>query len=590
MKKAYQYIALAVLVLGFAACTQEDDFTPQGNQTGAPLAIASAGVANLTTRAAITTTDGTDYLTGGSMGVFVKSENTDTRYKGDNLKWDYDDSWKPASTTVLYEADGAKQTIGAYYPYTEELTEGTCAIELPETFGSNYEDYDYLYANYVAVSANPMNIQMNHLLSKVTVSIASKGSEIDNADVVESISLHDVPRTAVWAVPTATLNDYGSGDKTVLYANDTNNDETVDNYVGYALPNEATTLHLRVTTKSGRLFTAKATVSGGMTAGVHYQIGLNVGKDKMEVSIVSVVPWGTGADLEDGVANEYIPSIDGTEYASLTDLQAAVKEKLSQEGVTSVTINGYLSDGMHAAIISAINEAKTEGAVINGSLLAGSVTYTVHSTFADAVAAWANTDGTTLTMLGNATCSEDIELTAKGLILDLNGCTLTSSVDDWKIYLGRDSAAELTLRDSNGGGYAEAKVVVFENSTLLLESGKVKQVAVAGKFTMTGGCVYAPDGVDSAIYGQSSTCKILVTGGEVYGSNRAAWMTCGSITITGTAKVSGGTDIIYLYEQDGGTATVTGGTFSHDPSAYVDTKHYTVTKNDDGTWSVTAKE
>ena len=47
MKKAYQHIALAALALSFAACTQEDDFTPQGNQKDAPLAIASAGVAEL---------------------------------------------------------------------------------------------------------------------------------------------------------------------------------------------------------------------------------------------------------------------------------------------------------------------------------------------------------------------------------------------------------------------------------------------------------------------------------------------------------------------------------------------------------------
>ena len=35
--KTYQYIALAVLALGMAACTQEDDFIPQGNQKGAPI-------------------------------------------------------------------------------------------------------------------------------------------------------------------------------------------------------------------------------------------------------------------------------------------------------------------------------------------------------------------------------------------------------------------------------------------------------------------------------------------------------------------------------------------------------------------------
>ena len=85
MKRTYLYIALAVLTIGLAACTQEDDFTPQGNQKDAPLAIASAGVAELTTRATINN----DYLEGGSIGVFVTSTTDNDRYSGNNIKWTY---------------------------------------------------------------------------------------------------------------------------------------------------------------------------------------------------------------------------------------------------------------------------------------------------------------------------------------------------------------------------------------------------------------------------------------------------------------------------------------------------------------------
>ena len=586
MKKTYQYIALAAIALGLAACSQEDDFTPQGNQKGAPLAISSAGVADLTTRAVITTIEGTDYLAGGSMGVFVKSENTNTRYKGDNLKWDYDGSWKPASTTVLYEADGTKQTIGAYYPYTEELTDGTCAIELPETFGSDYEDYDYLYADYVTVSDNPMNIQMNHLLSMVTVNVAIKESAIDNSDAVKSVSLFNVPRTAVWAVPTATLSDYGSGDKMVLYANDTDSDETVDNYVGYALPNKASTLGLRVEMESGRIFTAKAPISGGMTDGVHYKIGLNLGKDKVEVRTVTVAPWGERGAIEGGVANEYIPSIDGTEYTSLSDLQAAVKTKLSQEGATSVTIGSYLSEGMHAAIISAISEVKTEGAVTNGYLLAGTVTYTVHATFADAFAVW--TDYTTLTLLDDATnLTDDVEITATGAILDLNGHEI--QCNDHSIE--KRNQGTLTIRDSKGGGYINGQVNCVSTlgicPTLYLENGTLKTVMANGNFIMTGGCVNNPDG--SAINSRGKMNRIMISGGEVTGGKFWAFSCDESeIIITGSAKINAGS--YGLFSNSHGTTTITGGTFNANPSEWVNLNAYTVTENSDGTWSVTVKE
>ena len=584
--KAYQYIALAALALSFAACTQEDDYTPQGNQKDAPLAIASAGVAELTTRATINNNN----LEGGSIGVYVNSE-TGGRYSGDNIKWTYgNDGWQlEDATVVLYEYNGEKQQIAAYYPYNENLGTGNVySITLPEAYGEDYENYDYLYGEYAQLSDNPATIALNHLMAKVTVNVQKTGTEI-GGDNVKSISLMNVPRTADWTLPGSTLTNYGTNANIALYVDGSS-------YIGYALPNEdATSLALRIEMNSERIFTATASLGAALASGKHYIIGMKVGKDKAEINSVSIQPWTEAGTLDDGEAEEVIPSIDGTPYTSVSELQAAVKDKLSQEGVTSVTIDGYLSDGMHAAVISAISEVKTEGAVTNGNLMAGSVTYTTYSTFADAVAGW--TDNTILTLLGDATCSEDIELTAKGLTLDQNGCTLTSTVDNWRIILDFASAAELTIRDSKGDGYIHGTVVAHGNissnsySTLILESGKVRDVLVNGNFTMTGGSLISDGSVGGDGYPLLSNgpdSKILVTGGEIYGSKRAVYMTTGSITITGTAKVSGGTDIFYFSERC--VATVTGGTFSHDPSAYVDTENYTVTQNEDGTWSVTAKE
>ncbi len=590
MKKTYQYIALAALVLGLTACAQEDDFIPQGNQKGAPLAIASAGVANLTTRAAITTIEETDYLTGGSIGVFVKSENTDTRYKGDNLEWIYDGSWKPASATVLYEANEKTQQIGAYYPYKETLADGKYPVELPETFGDDYENYDYLYADYVAVSANPMSIQMNHMLSKVTVSVVIKESEIGISDAIRSISLSNVPRTADWSVPTATLSNYGSADQlTVLYANDVDNVEAVDNYVGYALPNEATTLNLRVVMESGRVLTAKAPISGGMTGGIHYKISLNVGKEKVEVGNVGIVPWGIGDDIEDGVADEYLPNIDGTEYASLTDLQNAVKDKLSQEGATSVTIGGYLSEGMHAAIISAINKVKDEGAVTNGSLLAGSVTYTVHATFADAVPHW--TDGTTLTLLSNTYgYPYDVTIENKTIALDLNGYKLFfNSTINKTIFI--EETGTLTIRDIRSGGEYSAYHYSFMVSGILnIEGGTIHNYVSnesSGTVNMTGGLLYGKD-FNGQYAGVLNYGTFKMSGGTI-SSKYAVWdMPESFVNISGDAILTATSRL--FSENEGSVITITGGTWSHDPSAYVDTENYTVTNNDDGTWSVIVKE
>ena len=595
MKKTYQYIALAALVLGFAACSQEDDFTPQGNQKGAPITIASVGVANLATRATIED----DKLVEGNIGVTITSTGNDDRYKGSNVRWYGSDGvWGLVENqkVVLYEGNGESQKIYAYYPYAKDIIEGTenLPVTLPEAFDSNFEGYDYLCTKEgISLSQNPVSLTLSHAFSKVSVSVNMMGTELEG-DMVTEIALDNVPHNGERSATTGAIDPdkYGPANgRIALYGyDDEDYDEVADYYIGYALPNAATTLDLRVTMQSGRIFTAKAPISGGMTDGVHYLISMKVGKDAVTVSDVSVQPWGNGGTLESGVAEEKFLSIDGTVYNSASELQDAVKNNLSQEGVTSVTINGYLSEELHKAVISAIGEVKTVGAVTNGYLLEGSVTYTVYEDFTNATATW--TDGMTLTMLGDATdLTKYIKTTAKGLVLDLNGHTLASSATLCTIWIDGDSSSELTIRDTKGGGYVQGNVYAVYSpsgkSKLCLESGTVERVDANGDFTMTGGTIRNENG--DALNTSSDKVKIVVSGGEIYSSKYAIYSyTTANIVVTGTAKLTGVKGII----DDRGRSnfTVTGGIFSHDPSEWVDQDAYTVTENSDGTWSVTAKE
>ena len=593
--KTYQYIALAVLALGMAACTQEDDFIPQGNQKGAPITIASVGVANLATRATIED----DKLVEGNIGVTITSTGNDNRYKGSNVRWYGSNGvWGLVENqkVVLYEGNGESQKIYAYYPYAKDIIEGTenLPVTLPEAFDSNFEGYDYLCTKEgISLSQNPVSLTLSHAFSKVSVSVNMMGTELEG-DMVTEIALDNVPHNGERSATTGAIDPdkYGPANgRIALYGYDGEDyDEVADYYIGYALPNAATTLDLRVTMQSGRIFTAKAPISGGMTDGVHYLISMKVGKDAVTVSDVSVQPWGNGGTLESGVAEEKFLSIDGTVYNSASELQDAVKNNLSQEGVTSVTINGYLSEELHKAVISAIGEVKTVGAVTNGYLWEGSVTYTVYEDFTNATATW--TDGMTLTMLGDATdLTKYIKTTAKGLVLDLNGHTLASSATLCTIWIDGDSSSELTIRDTKGGGYVQGTVYAVYSpsgtSKLCLESGTVERVDANGDFTMTGGIIRNENG--DALNTSSEVVKIVVSGGEIYSSKYAIYSyTTANIVVTGTAKLTGDKGII----DDRGVSnfTVTGGIFSHDPSEWVDQNAYTVTENSDGTWSVTAKD
>lgn len=593
--KTYKYIALVALAFGFAACSQEDDFIPQGNQKDAPITIGSVGVANLATRATIED----DKLVEGNIGVTITSTGNDNRYKGSNVRWYGSDGvWGLVENqkVVLYEGNGESQKIYAYYPYASDIIEGTenLPVTLPEAFGSNFEGYDYLCTKEgISLSQNPVSLTLSHAFSKVSVSVNMMGTELEG-DMVTEIALDNVPHNGERSATTGAIDPdkYGPANgRIALYGyDDEDYDEVADYYIGYALPNAATTLDLRVTMQSGRIFTAKAPISGGMTDGVHYLISMKVGKDAVTVSDVSVQPWGNGGTLESGVAEEKFLSIDGTVYNSASELQDAVKNNLSQEGVTSVTINGYLSEELHKAVISAIGEVKTVGAVTNGYLWEGSVTYTVYEDFTNATATW--TDGMTLTMLGDATdLTNYIETTAKGLVLDLNGHTLASSATLCTIWIDGDSSSELTIRDTKGGGYVQGTVYAVYSlsgtSKLCLESGTVERVDANGDFTMTGGTIRNENG--DALNTSSDKVKIVVSGGEIYSSKYAIYSyTVANIVVTGTAKLTGVKGII----DDRGVSnfTVTGGIFSHDPSEWVDQDAYTVTENSDGTWSVTAKD
>lgn len=296
--KTYQHIALAALALSFAACTQEDDFTLEGNQKDTPLAIASAGVAELTTRATINN----DRLEEGSIGVYVYSTTGDS-YKGDNIKWTYRNGfWElDAETVVLFENNGEKQQIAAYYPYAEPF-EGKVQITLPEAYGDDYDNYDYLYGEYAPLTSNPAAIKMRHLMAKVTVNVTT-GTDIDAGDGVKSVELVGVPRTADWTLPDVTLSNYGTNADIALYGKGSA-------YCGYALPNEAESLALRITTDSGRLFTLTALLDNAETtddtevlsSGIHYTISVKVGKDKVTIEQISTSdfdsPFGDGWNNE----------------------------------------------------------------------------------------------------------------------------------------------------------------------------------------------------------------------------------------------------------------------------------------------------
>lgn len=314
MKRICRYVVIVVMVLGFVGCTKEDGFVSQGNLKDTPIDIASVGVTDLTTR--LTIVD--DKLIEGNMGVTITSDNSDDRYRGLAIRWYYlGNEWKicEGEKVVVFEDNGNSQKIFAYFPYAKDIIEGTMSlpVNLPFVYGGNFEDYDYLYtAEAVALSENPIGLTLKHAFSKVSVYVVDMGSDVEG-DVIDEVALVDVPLAGRRSAITGAMNpnEYDFYRTMVLYGfdeqmgEDDNVDEAdgADYYVGYVFPNAAIVLCIRVTMRSGRVFTAKASISGGLTDGVHYKIGLKLGKDGVSVLGVCVVDWNEVV-IDGGVAKE----------------------------------------------------------------------------------------------------------------------------------------------------------------------------------------------------------------------------------------------------------------------------------------------
>ncbi len=276
-------------------------------------------------------------------------------------------------------------------------------------------------------------------------------------------------------------------------------------------------------------------------------------------------------------------SEDGTSYTPGTGTYVPHKHTYTY------TDNG---DGTHTGVCACGNSTVEEHTIKDGrcvlcravlttdtvaSVKNSDGTYTYFETLADAIAA--AKDGDTVTVVSGS--SENFVVpSGKDITLDLNGCEITTSKQP-KIEEG----GSLTIRGEGGSIILEEYGIYLEGS-LTLESGKIESkknsdvifIMGNGNFTMTGGMLLADAGACiDASYLTNGVSRLNITGGVVetkdpsvnaiYINNR--WGP-GKIELT----ISGGTikaakQAAIELDDSVSTISLTGGTYSSDPSAYV---------------------
>ena len=279
MKK---YFAMAIAALALAACDKNNDDLGIDNTKDTPITIASAGVAELTTRAI---TEG--QLVGSvdvNVSISVWVEGSADKYNANNVEWIHDGTNWYSNSTVLYEGEN-KQKICALSPYVENASAEGVTITADGVT-------DYLVASQTSITSNPVNICMSHALAKLVLN-PTLGTEVagDNIATVEVQNMYTQGTLNVEE------NNWTNCTGTTAFTM-TNNEVLV-------VPMEGCeSFPIVITMSRGRVFSANislANVDNKLEGGTQYTIKLQIGQDKVTIGDISAASWGTpvdGGDLE----------------------------------------------------------------------------------------------------------------------------------------------------------------------------------------------------------------------------------------------------------------------------------------------------
>ena len=309
--KTYKYIALAALVLGFIACTQDDDFTPQQEDI---VKIASANIATEVQTRVNTLADGTIFENTDQI-LMVNNSRTTNKNSG---TYTYDGTnWNLSEGVVLYASSGTND-FTAYYPASVDFT-----LPTDQSTEAGIKSADRMVATTSGVSkGDAVALSFERHNAKITISpiLATEftGKSISNLLIAEVTPFHP---------------------------------EGATDYSAIITPSE-TGFTVSVTVDGQSL---TATSSTKIEAGNHYTFNLKVGKNLLEITNVSVTKWTEQpiSDVETEEIREVSTSEDfetalegGGNIVLMADIALTNNVKVKKN--TTIVLNGRsLTPGVH---------------------------------------------------------------------------------------------------------------------------------------------------------------------------------------------------------------------------------------------------
>lgn len=438
MKKIYKYTALAVFALGFTACSQDDDFTPQQEDI---VKIASANIATEVQTRVNTLADGTLWENNDQILLVNNSRNnknsgtyTATVTTGDNPAT----TWELTNGTVLYASSGTND-FTAYYPASVDFT-----LPTDQSTVASIKSADRMVATATGVAkGTAVALSFERLHAKVTIT-PTFASEYDGKGIadIQNFKIEEI---------TPYLPENGTAYTAILEPSET----------GFTVT---------LTVGSDNL-TATSTTT--LEAGKHYTFSLTVGKEALTIDKVNVTPWTeipvTGVESEE----YFSPYVDAT---SLTEIQLEKKLLTTlNAGNTDITVT--LAADANEEMFTAINNALNNSIATESSIdltIAGAQVIPAHALGNGDPESKLNTDPTALKTLN---LPDAVTLKANALSLPNVQAVYVPKVTEWEIW-GIWNAYNITTLVLTAPGTITANFLALDTEDIDLTLHKDKESEV----------------------------------------------------------------------------------------------------------------
>ena len=355
--KTLKYIALAALTISFAACTQDEDFIPQGDADAVKI---TASIGALQTRVSYD-----ERNTTFDKGDQIRVKNTLRTSKNIATYTLTDEGWNTADAFVW--SSTSLNQFEAWYPVTDGTSFDTFTLPTEQNSSALLGAADWMTIGTKEIekpSDKTLKLHFLHMLTKVTVNVTSWGSEYDGTDK----TIEDVK---IYSLATDIIQDREGLIGQINTASLTPIAPLVDgnSYTAIVCPGlySSDQKFMTFTVNGTDNLTVLAKVSSPIEieAAKHYTFNLTVGKETATISSVEVIPWAK-KEIVGGVAEEIFPTpIDATSM-SAEELNTAVTNVLSAgERYIEITMTATPEDELFTAIRRAICD--TEG-VEDGSI------------------------------------------------------------------------------------------------------------------------------------------------------------------------------------------------------------------------------